>query len=217
MKTTSLLSIAALALVTLSASPAVAGTIKIGAAFDSPGTTVVTFDGLAQNADADTASALVDFDGIFGDRILTGAFADGGTASAANFVNGGQNINPFSFSFVGVAVNRVGWDAITNDGDEVTVSLWLDGVDLFESETFTTSHVGGGLGELFIGIERTNGLFDEVRVDIGLNGGTGAHLMNDLRFDVVAVPLPPAAYMGLGLLAGIAILRRRRRRAQLAL
>jgi len=206
MKNSLLLSVAATALLALAASPALAGTITvIGVGdFDSP--TVVDFDNLGQNEDASNASSSVTFVGVFGDKLFSPAFAAPGAATAANFVDGGQQINPFSFSFDGFSVNRVGWQAGTNAGDVVTVSLF-QGLTSLGSLDFTTP-TGSGGSVSFIGLE-SDMLFD--RVSVAIAGQTGAHLMNDLQFDVVAVPLPPAAYMGLGLLAGLAVLRRRRR------
>jgi len=119
-----------------------------------------------------------------------------------------------SFSFA-TAINLVGWDAVTNLSSAVTVKLYSTSggsKTLIESHAFTTP---SGSVRSFIGLSNTTA-FNLVEVSVaGVSVPT--HAMNDLRFEALArsVPLPPAASMGLGLLVGIALLGRRRRRRAL--
>ncbi len=205
MKNTLLLSVAATALLALAASPALAGTIGIG---DFSGSeTVLDFDdpgAVAGNAVPATSGAT--FNNLFYDDQLVFLFPTTPFV-AANLTNPTDEttiLSEFSIDFSS-SMNRVGWDAVTNQGDNTRVTLFKGSDLVFDSGAIDTFSTAG-----FIGFEVLGVGFDRVVVNVETNVN-GTHVMNDFRFEAIAVPLPPAAYMGLGLLAGIAILRRRRR------
>ena len=205
MKTTSLLSIAAAVLLTFaSAAPAWAGTIS----FDDDLTKV-------SGTSIDDTLEGVTFEGLNYEKTVAFLLPSSDPYVAANFTNPFDDstigLGTIAFDFGSMAVSSVEWLALTNDSDFTSIKLLNGLTTVHESLNLDTFTSTGSTALSFSGF----GLFDRVEISITGNGN-GAFLMDDLSFEAVAVPLPPAAYMGLGLLAGIALLRRRRRR-QLAL
>ena len=116
------------------------------------------------------------------------------------------------FSFA-AGQNSVSFDFIANFGTQLTVELWKYGeAAASASQTFDARFDAQSMPEINPVAMSSTQSFDRVQLRI-----TGAEphyfAMDNLRFGVAVVPLPPAAFMGLGLLAGVGIVRRLRRRS----
>lgn len=211
----------------LAASPALADSIKLTDPA-AVGAVQVTFD--EGNPDVRTSYSTVygvDFgtDQLFADREYTdpegqyngfAGFFGGGVVGANFYFDEGYpnwsdvqiQTSQIDIDF-GTTVTRVGFDFLTVPGDAFSVTLLSGGTAFGGFSDFVTQEDGNLMPIVgFAGIRDDAG-FDGIRIT--LSSGQ-AFAMNDLRLDVNVVPLPPAAYMGFGLLAGIGVLRRLRRR-----
>ncbi len=216
------------------ATPASAGTIKLTNAPDA-GPVQVTFDegsltygtafdtingatpsGLYADLDFSNPSAGIPYNGFAN-------FFGGGTV-AANFVipfqtTGETSLLPAQIQArtitIQLAANaqQVGFDFIAQPNDAFTVEL-LSGGTAIGGSAFTFATQLDTTGAPLVGFAglRNLGGFDGVKITL-LQDQFFA--MNDLRFGVAVVPLPPAAFTGLGLLAALGIAYRLRRRRQL--
>jgi hypothetical protein len=224
-------------LLALLASPALAGTVKLTNPSDA-GPVQVTFD----EGSPTYGTAYGTVNGVtFGTDQLF-ADLDFSDPSAGIPYNGFANLFPsggtVGSNFVIDYLSDTQLDSTDIRSRQITIDLGAEyttvgfhfmalpigdfDVDLFDGSTrltgvgefqFGTTLDGNQMPILgFAGLRNTDG-FDKVQITL-LQDQYFA--MNDLRFGAVIVPLPPAAYLGAGLLLGIGILRRmRRRRASL--
>jgi len=152
--------------------------------------------------------------------------ASGNTAVASNFslgistdvlgdtrydsIAGATVYDGPSFSFTGGPVTTVSFDFIANFGTSVLVEL-VNGTTTVGSGTFTPTFAAGM--PIVQQASLTNGAgFDSVQLTIS-GASANYFAMDNVHYGIAVVPLPPAAFMGLGLLAGLGLLRRMRRSA----
>ena len=212
----------------LAASPALADSIKLSDPA-AVGAVQVTFDEDDPSVRTPYSTVYgVDFgtDQLFADRYyedsqggtyngFAGLFGGGVVGANFYFADGYPNwsdvqvqTSQIDIDF-GTTVTRVGFHYLTVPGDAFSVTLLSGGTAFGGFSDFVTEEDDDLMPIVaFAGIGDDAG-FDGIRIT--LNSGQ-AFAMNDLRLDVNVVPLPPAAYMGFGLLAGIGVLRRLRRR-----
>ncbi len=165
------------------------GPVAIGPGAFSGNETVIDFESIAQNEQITTQFAAlgVTFSGdLFGDTFNTELFenTDAGVVIACNFIDNTCNTpvgcsGSWTVDFSS-PVTRLGFDTITNNTDDTTLTIFRSNVQI-GSITFDTS-----VPDSFVGIEDSDGI-DRVIVDAA-NNFNGAICINNFRFEGPAGP-----------------------------
>lgn len=226
------LTAAALVLV---ASPALAGTIQ----FSTPGSAGpvrISFEGTTLGSGDEIGTSYdsslgVSFSGLYADFDEGTSDWDGDYQGFAQYLSGGTVASNFALANMTAdeaygqlletspvatvdvlfdsSIQTVGFHYAALPDSDFSVELFQGSTSLGAFQYAAPSDPTTRLPlSRFVGLSNDQG-FDRVRISLA-DGQYFA--MDDLRFGVAVVPLPPAAVMGLGMLVGLAVLRRRRRR-----
>lgn len=167
------------------------------------------------------ASMCVTFSGAIYGMTNSGdvdSFPNSGGVIASNWLYNGGDLQGLSFTAdLGGTFTRIGFNVSTNDGDDTTIEVLVNGVSggavIFDTDTD---------GSQFIAIEDTDG-FDSITVSVQ-NNDNGFIAIDDLRFEggsgsactagVAAKPVPSVSLSGLlalmAAMLGLGLFRLRR-------